>query len=405
MTQAGAPVGEGPGLGQSQTLKKQSTAGVVARVVVPLLIVAGALYIHSNAASYWTRFQWLVLAFFFLAYVAVMTRGRFRDAAAVAASLALALAAVEGYFVEHYRTAIDTNTPGYSVYNPVLGWGPAHPGVYHHHKVDAKTGRVILDTDYTIDEHLTRKVESATDAPTIAIGGGSNVFGTGLPDSATLPQAFADAIGRRLHVVNLAFSAYGAQHFLRILETGLHDDVLTKLRALVFVVSPELAEQAACVRGYSLRGPAYEVTDGKVTFAGTCADRWSLPLRLLFEVTSLYDIIELKLDERTPQQKLDRYIAILTRIGQVGREKYGVPTALLYVPGPAYAQNAGSTDDEIIARLRAAGLIVIDAELDPSAFPGQDLFIPGDGHPTALANREWAARLVKGLSGVVSLDP
>jgi len=338
-------------------------------------------------------------------YVAVVTRGRLRDTAAVASSLLLGLAAVEGYFVLHYRTAIDTNTPGYSVSNSVLGWGPAHPGVYHHHKVDAKTGRVILDVDYTIDEHLTRKVDSAADGPTIAIGGGSNVFGSGLPDSATLPQAFADAVGRRLHVVNLAFSGYGAQHFLRILETGLHDDVLTKPRVFVLTVSPELAEQTACTLGYTLAGPSYEVIGGQVKFVGTCADQWGLPLRWLFELTSLYDLVEPRLDGRTPRQKLELYTAILSRVGQVAREKYGVPTALLYFPGPAYAQRAGTTDDEIMVRLRAAGLIVINDGLDEAAFPGQDLWIPGDGHPTAVANRAFAALLVKGLSGVVSLDP
>jgi hypothetical protein len=29
-----------------------------------------------------------------------------------------------------------------------------------------------------------------------------------------------------------------------------------------------------------------------------------------------------------------------------------------------------------------------------AAFPGQNLYIPGDGHPTGVANRAWAA-LVK----------
>ena len=76
-----------------------------------------------------------------------------------------------------------------------------------------------------------------------------------------------------------------------------------------------------------------------------------------------------------------------------------------YSPGPTFAQSAGTTDAEIIERLRAAGLIVVDGGLDPAEFPGQDLTIPGDGHPTGVANRELAARLVKALSKVVSLDP
>jgi hypothetical protein len=398
-------VGEERGSGQSLTRQKRSVASTIARVVVPLLIITGALLTYFDGASYWTRFRGLCLAFTTLAYVAVMARGRFRDAAAMIASFALALAAVEGYFVEHYRTTIDTNTPGYSVYNPVLGWGPAHPGVYHHHKVDAKTGRVILDTDYTIDAHLTRKVDSAADAPTIAIAGGSTTFGSGIADSATLPQAFADAIGRRLHVVNLAFSGYGGQQFLRILETGLHDDVLTRMRAFVFVSQLEYADRAACGLGYTLPGPRYELVDGKATFVGSCAEEWSLPLRWLFEITSLYDIIAPRFDKTTLRQKVDLYIAILIRAGQIAREKYGVPTIIFYMPAADDAQRGGYTAAEVADRLRAGGLIVVDGTLDLSAFPGQELFIPGDGHPTGVANREWARQLVTGLTGVISLGP
>lgn len=394
-------ISEGPGGGP----EPRAALRVVARVAVPLLILAGALYTYLNAASYWTRFHGLSLAFVLLSYLAVVTRSRFRDFAVIAASLSLGLAAVEAYFVLHYRTAIDTNTPGYSIHNAVLGWGPAHAGAYHHHKVDLKTGRVIVDTDYTIDDHLIRKVESATNAATVAIGGGSNVFGSGIPDSATLPQAFADSVGRRLHVVNLAFSGYGAQQYLRILETGVHDDVLTRMRAFVFVSIPEYPERAACMHGYTLSGPSYELVDGGVKFVGSCAEHWALPLRWLFEITSLYDIVAPRLDNTTVRQKIDLYIAMLIRAGQLAREKYSAPTIILYVPDADYARRGGYTDDELIARLRAGGLIVLDGYLDPAAFPGQDLFIPDDGHPTAAANRELAARLVKGLSGIVSLEP
>jgi hypothetical protein len=369
------------------------------------LILAGALCTYLTAASYWTRFHGLALAFAFAAYVAVIVRGRARDAAAIAASLLLGLAAVEAYFVLHYRTSIDTNTPGYSVYNPALGWGPEHPGVYHHRKTDIKTGRVLIDVDYTIDEHLTRKVDSAADGPTIALGGGSDTFGIGVPDSGTLPQAFADATGRRLHVVNLAFSGYGPQQFLRILETGVHDDIFTRPRAFVFVALPELAERAACNRGYTLRGPRYELVDGKATFAGTCGERWVLPLRLLFQATSLFDLMAEPLDNRTVRQKLDLYIAILIRAGEVAREKYGVPTVILYQDCCGYPKSAGSSNAEVMARLRAGGLIVFDGSLDSAAFAQQDLGIPGDGHPTPLAHRLRAEKLRDDLTGLVDMMP
>jgi hypothetical protein len=382
------------------------TFRTLARVAVPLLLLGGVARVYFAPYTFWDRFQLLVLACAAAVYIAVVVgRCRSRDVAAIVASILIGLATVEAYMVLKYRTSIDVNTRGYSVSIPVVGWGPAHPGVYHHTKTDIKSGRVVVDVDYTIDEHLNRKVDSASDAPTVAFAGGSAVFGSGVSDASTLPQAFADAIDRRLHVVNLAFSGYGAPQFLRMLETGVRDDALTRMRAFVFVSSLDLAERGACTRGYALRGPRYELVNGQVTFVGTCAEGWSLPLRLLFLATSLHDVIAPRFDDRTARQKLDLYVATLIRAGQLGREKYGAPTAILYMTDPVYAQTAGYTDAEIVGRLRAGGLIVIDGALDPAAFPGQDLFIPGDGHPTAVMNRAEAQRLKAGLASLLSPVP
>ena len=396
-------IGEKPPLHSSQSGNRPAMR--IARIAVPLLILAAGIYVHLHPASYWTRFYFLALAAALGVYLAVVLHGRIRDAAAIAASLLLGLAGVEFYYVHAYRTSFDSNTPGYSVYNPVLGWAPEHPGVYHHTKTDLKTGRVIVNVDYTIDPHLTRKVDSSADAPTIAFGGGSDTFGIGVPDSATLPQAFADVTGRRLHVVNMAFSGYGPQQFLRILESGLHDDILTRPRAFVFAALPELAERVACNRGYTLNGPRYEMVDGKVTFRGTCGERWILPLRWLFEATSMFDIIAAPLDDQTVKQKLDLYIEVVIRAGQVAREKYGAPTIVFYLSHSGYPETGGYTDDQVIERLRAGGLTVIDGGLDLRDFPGQDVFIPGDGHPTAVAHRMRAEKLRDGLAGVVDLAP
>jgi hypothetical protein len=397
-------VSEEPG-GRGARTRSWGSFRKVARIAVPLLILAGVGVLHYAAASYWTRFYGLSLAVAFVGYLAVVGRGRMRDAAVVIASILIALAAVETYSVLHFRTSIDTNTAGYSVFNPVLGWGPEHPGVYHHVKTDIKTGQVVLDVDYTIDAHLTRKVDSPADAPTVAIGGGSDVFGIGVPDAATLPQAFADATGRRFHVVNLAFSGYGPQQFLRILETGLHDDILTRPRVFVFAAAPELAERSACNRGYTLHGPRYQLVDGQATYTGTCGERFILPLRWLFMATSLFDIIAAPLDDQTVRQKLDLYIAILIRAGQLAQKKYGAQMAVFYLDGTGYPESGGSTDDEVIARLRAGGLLVVKASLDPAAFPGQDLWIPGDGHPTPLAHRARAALLVQRLGSLLAPAP
>jgi hypothetical protein len=94
---------------------------------------------------------------------------------------------------------------------------------------------------------------------------------------------------------------------------------------------------------------------------------------------------------------LDLYVAILIRAGEIARQKYGVPTLILYLPdnlssvryrlGPSYS------NEDIIRRLRDGGLRVVDVQIDVSAYSGQTFVIPGDGHPTGLADRIWAGRV------------
>jgi hypothetical protein len=47
-------------------------------------------------------------------------------------------------------------------------------------------------------------------------------------------------------------------------------------------------------------------------------------------------------------------------------------------------------------------LLVVDAGLDPNDFPGQTLKIPGDGHPTGVANRAWAVLVRDALVGLAA---
>src|SRR5260370_13665791 len=140
--------------------------------------------------SYWDRFHGLTLAFAGTVYIAVLVRGRLRDAMAVIASLLLCLAAFEVYSITTYVTTIDINAPDHSVSRAPLGWGPGHPGAFHHKKVDS-TGRVLLEVDYTIDEHLHRRVLSAAHRPTLAFAGGSVCLGSWLFQPRTLSPPFA----------------------------------------------------------------------------------------------------------------------------------------------------------------------------------------------------------------------
>jgi len=286
------------------------------------------------------------------------------------------------------------------VLRSIVGWGPGQPGVYRARKLDGRSGSVIYDVGYTIDADRNRQVISVPTGPTVAFFGDSMTFGQGLPDADTLPQAFADATGYRWRVLNLAFPGYGPQQFLRALETDIFRDLLTEPRLFVFLTAPWHAERSSCLSDFVTDGPRYVMVDGMPRYEGTCRGHWPVRLRRLWTRTAMYGVFFEPVFGAARPVDIDLFVGILVRAGQLAREKYGVPTLILYWPDEAYARRAGVTDAQIMGRLREGGLVVIDALLDPRDFPGQELQIPGDGHPTGVANRARALLVRDALAGL-----
>jgi hypothetical protein len=369
------------------------------RVVVPAALFTGTVLNVLAPVGRWTEIRYLLLAFVAVAWLTAIHRDRLRNALLSTASLLLCFTALDAYCAITNPSSTDIQTPGYRVWTPIIGWGPAHPGVFHHTKLDGE-GRVIFDTGYTIGPQQTRNVVSATEGPAVAFFGDSMTFGIGLPDDQTLPQLFADVTGRGFRVYNLAISGFGPQQFLRALETGLYDELLTPSRLIVYLTAPWHAERSACLRGFMFEAPRYELLDGKPHFAGICGDTWSSRLRALLSLNSVTSTFVEPLLGHAGPAAVDLYIAILARAGELAREKYGAGTVILYLRDPSYSRQAGSSDAEIMQKLRDRGLRVIDATLDSAAFPGKPLYIPGDGHPTGVANRARAELLRTHLDGL-----
>lgn len=369
---------------------------ILSRLVVPLLLITAAAYVYHHTYTNYAALYYYGLAFLLTLYLTFIFRGRLRDAGIILSAVILGLFVIEAVAIKIEARPIDIHSEGYSAAHPVLGWGPARAGVSHQTKLDAKTGRLIYDVDYTIDDRLTRKVVSSDDGAAVAFFGDSMTFGSGLADSDTLPQAFADATGRNYKVINLGFPGYGPQQFLRALETGVFDDLLRRSpRLFVYQTAPWHAERSACLSGFAWRAPRYELKDGMPVFEGSCSGRWSTTLKELFANTAAYRIFLEPLTAGVGRSEMDLYIAILKRAGEIAKEKYGASTLILYVPmTKAYLQRSGYSDEDVMEQLRAGGLNVIDARLDPNAFPGVPLSIPGDGHPTGAANR-LRAEMVK----------
>jgi hypothetical protein len=351
------------------------------RYLFLLIPLAGAAFVSGIGYTNYTLLLYLTLVFFFLLGTLIVLRGWQRDTALVLASIFFCLVGVEAYQVFTNTGTITEQPKEFAGSKPILGWGALTPGSFAAKKIDAKTADVIYDVTYTIDDHLLRKTISSRSGPAIAFFGDSFVFGEGLPDNETLPQVFSDIEGRKLRVLNFAFSGYGPQQFLRALETRIYDNLLSDSRLFV------------------LRAPRYVLRDGRVTYAGACAEGLTRLVREVIGHSAAFRALVQPAEGPPTRADVDLYIATILRAVTLAREQYHAPTLVLYVPisyvylFENYLQKSGYTDQEIMQRLRDGGAEVIDGTLKPTDYPRLTLNIPGDGHPTGDANRLWAEKI------------
>ncbi|MGA7385265.1 MAG: SGNH/GDSL hydrolase family protein [Methylocella sp.] len=342
------------------------------------------------------RLATFILAFLALAFLASLLRGKLRDGLVVLASLAFGL-----IMIEATATLLETKlslvrTSGFSVLQPIVGWGPEHAGRFHAEKTDPKSGVPVYSVDYTIDSNLLRETRSAETGPTIVFFGDSFTFGEGLNDADTLPQLFADSLGRKQRVLNLGFSGYGPQQFLAELQTGRFDGVIgAQPRLFIFMTTAGHAARTACKSSWVVRGPRYALENGQVALKGACDEGLSQRVQEWLEDAASYRLFIAPYLQRATHEDVELYIRILLAAVHLAKEKYGVATLIPYLPNipVGYLTGTGFSDDEIVQRLRDGGAMVVDVSLTKEEPDVAKLSIKGDGHPTPLANRLTAALL------------
>ena len=234
----------------------------------------------------------------------------------------------------------------------------------------ALDGKLIYDVDYTIDGNRLRQTVSGAAGPTIAFFGNSFTFGEGVNDADALPQAFADIDGRRLRVLNLGFSGYGPQQFLRAVETGLFDPLLSSAKLFVLQTSAWHAERTSCLASFTLRAPRYAMQDGAPVYQGPCASGLMRHLKEFLYNSDTVRKFFVPAIAHLGGSDIDLYVAEVVRAAQISKERYHVPTLVLYLPaGAAYLGKSGRTDTEIEAAFRKAGILVLDGSVSAAQFP------------------------------------
>jgi hypothetical protein len=341
------------------------------------------------------RLATFILAFLALAGMASRLRGKLRGGLAVLASLAFGLSIIEATAAIRETKELRLATNGLWVRQPVMGWGPDHPGRFHAEKTDPKSGIPIYTADYTIDSNLLRETHSVETGPTIVFFGDSFTFGGGLNDADTLPQVFADLLGRKQRVLNLGFPGYGPPQFLAELQTGRFDGVIgAQPRLFIFMTMAEHAERATCKSFWAVDGPRYALENGQVVLKGACYEGLRARVREWLENMASYRLFIEPYLQKPTHEDVELYIRMLLASVSLAKEKYGVATLIPFIPADGYLNGTGFSDDEIIRELRDGGAMVVDVSLGKEEAAGAKLRIEGDGHPTPMANR-LSASIIK----------
>jgi hypothetical protein len=372
----------------------RKTSSSIQLVLAPVLIAA-ILFLELKHPFPKFRLATLILVFALFVDLASLARGGTRNLLIALASLVLGLSIAEGAAGAGTARSVLTIDRGWSVPQPVMGWGPEKAGTFHAKMTDTSDNSTIYETDYTFDFDLLRHTAAAETGPTVVFFGDSFTFGDGVRNDETLPQAFADLTDQKLRVLNLALTGYSPQQFLREMETGRFDKVIgPDPKLFVFLTAPWHAERTSCKAYWTAHAPLYALENGRVAFKGACNEGASLLWREWLNNSALYRYFAEPWRHRVSNKDVELYVSVLEAAVKMAKEKYGAPTVIPYLSVPEqYLAGTGFTDESIMQRLSDAGAIVIQSSLKKEEAAGQQISIRIDSHPTPLANRLRAAQI------------
>lgn len=276
----------------------------------------------------------------------------------------------------------------------LLGYRPI-PNLAVRVEKRSATRTPIYDVTYTFDSRSRRYTptsgEEGRDHFAIFTGG-SFAFGEGLNDNETLPFYFG-TLTRHYLPYNYGFSGYGTQQMLALLEAGeLRSEIEPKRGVLLYVYLnlhiSRVIGSLRVVNGWGANMPYYDLDEpGKVRRFGSFKSGrpWTYLLFTIAARTRLQEYFNLRYPRHSAQQDV-----LVAKVIEASRERF-----LELFPGSRFLvliyPRTGRS--RMIQLLQQRGIQLLDYQelFDPK---DPSLRIPGDGHPTAKANRIVARQLV-----------
>lgn len=390
------------GLAAAALLVALGSAFVLSREIEPAF-----LYIFAGAAA----------AF---GLGAVLSRGSawYRALLFNLAVLFLALAGAEAYFagwlqpgpqgagagaLRHEGEFFGRMGGGYFVPDAVRGYAAA-PSVAARARVWAGE-RLLEDVVYTTNGHGLRisphDVEpAAAAAETVVFFGCSVTVGEGVSDRETMPWVFEERSRGRFRAVNLGFHGFGPHQMLRILETGLIDEVVdgTPPTRAVYQGLIEHIERSAGnypAVSWGPSAPRYALReDGRLEYRGPFYSTLGTAAFQLFNRSRVFSrVAPTLLGWRRTARDIDLYVALVRRSKELFEARYhGEFTVLMW----------GAYDRDyrvVVERLRQASVRVLETHrIIPDIYSADWKYkLPGNQHPNAATHALLASSLLETL--------
>ncbi|MBC7850645.1 MAG: hypothetical protein H7Y31_12965 [Chitinophagaceae bacterium] len=293
--------------------------------------------------------------------------------------------------------------------HPVAGYMIADTGATITAKI-ARNGDTIYNTEYTMVpdsgsssiglNHRAAYNQRGNDSAQIVFLGCSITFGEGISDSET----FAYKTGQlcQTPAVNFGLSGYGTHQAYNIYQNHFNKPSSAK-RSFVYSFIPDHILRAKCAYPWNMNDPYFEVAGDSVALKGKASSHSSLArtykltryLSLFNSFTFITDVttsvVAGKAAQGLEKSDYDRVFNMLKTI-QHSAAAHNEKFVVVYWDKYKWKEvdDAKVFDKELIEQnmeaLKQAGVTVIKAS---QAFDvnNQTYFIPGDGHPTPLANQ------------------